>query len=835
MNTMGERSEHCPPPERLEEFAALNEGGDGDSAVRVHVAGCAVCAGELERIRRNNDLLARYVTPSLAEGGEVTGVVPADAIPGYRLTREVHRGGQGVVYEAVQESTQRRVAVKVMREGPFAGAGDKARFDREVQILAQLHHPNIVTIHDSGQSGGHFYFVMDYIEGSPLDAHVRARRLSIAERLSLLARVCEAVNTAHLLGIVHRDLKPGNILIDGEGAPHILDFGLAKVASADAAGAMTVTGQFVGSVPWASPEQAEGMPGRIDVRTDVYSLGVVLYQLLTERFPYDVTGSLPEVLERIRRAEPARPSTVRRALNDELDTIALMCLHKEAGRRYATAGALGEDIRRYLAGEPIAAKRDSYFYVLRKQMQRYRVPLAVAGVFVVLLVAGLSTSLTFWRQAAEQRDAAQHARDDAEAARVEAEASRRNAEREARNAKQISNFFVNMLASADPEKDGREVTVRRVVENAAQGLEDQFKDAPEIESTIRLQIGVTLFQLGHFVESEPHFRRTLALNERHFGAEHEYTLRALSWLSYVLQRLNRLEEALVLQEKSLTLHLKTLGEEHEESWGAMNNLAILYSKVGRFDESIALYRRVIALITRVRGIEDTKALSSMNNLATELRELGRLDEAEELFTQALEVSRRVRGAENPRTLVMWSNYADLLHERGRDEEAAAMYREILPIIARVMGEAHPTALQFRQNFAVILRFLGAYEEAEALTRDVLAQRIAVYGAENADTALSKLEMGNLLAARGRHEEALVQLTDAWDTMLRTLGDDHWKSAMVEVSYGECLLDLGRAGEAEAAIAHACGVFRKHLSTGHRRVEHCEKALHRVREARLSGR
>ncbi|HOX60356.1 MAG TPA: serine/threonine-protein kinase, partial [Verrucomicrobiota bacterium] len=323
--------------------------------------------------------------PSPVSGDASSPGAFADRIPGYEIAREIHRGGQGVVYQAVQEGTKRKVAIKVMREGPFAGPKDKARFDREVEVLGQLNHPNIVAIHNSGSVGGMFYFVMDYISGQPLDVWMVSGERSIEQTLKLFTKICDAVNAAHLKGIIHRDLKPGNIRIDASGAPHILDFGLAKMAAGTEASVMTVTGQFIGSLPWASPEQAEGIPGRIDTRTDVYSLGVILYQMLTGRFPYEVVGNIRDVLDRIMKTEPTRPSTIRRQINDEVETIVLKCLSKERERRYQSAGELARDIGHYLAGDPIEAKRDSALYVLKKSLRRYRVPVAVAASFVTLL------------------------------------------------------------------------------------------------------------------------------------------------------------------------------------------------------------------------------------------------------------------------------------------------------------------------------------------------------------------------------------------------------------------------------------------------------------------
>lgn len=340
-----------------------------------------------------------------------------DAFPGYQIIRELHRGGQGVVYQAHQKATNRKVAIKVLREGPFAGAADKARFDREVRVLAQLNHPNIVAIHDSGEAAAGCFFVMDYIAGSALDEHVEAlsrrsgsvrgsevsRRRSLRGRtagrgtiedtLRLFVKICSAVNAAHLRGIVHRDLKPSNVRVDADGEPRILDFGLAKTGMDLAAeaqpAAVTVTGQFVGSLPWASPEQAEGRPDLIAPTTDVYALGVMMYQLLTGQFPYVVAGNMRDVLTNILMAEPIRPSAVRRQIDDEVSTILLKCLAKERQRRYQNAGELCRDLEHYLAGEPIEAKRDSALYVVRKKLRRHRTAAAVTLVIVLVAVGGV--------------------------------------------------------------------------------------------------------------------------------------------------------------------------------------------------------------------------------------------------------------------------------------------------------------------------------------------------------------------------------------------------------------------------------------------------------------
>jgi len=369
------------------------------------------------------DASATAIPSAGRRAAAVRSVLPPDLFPGYVLERELHRGGQGVVYAAVQKSTGRKVALKVLREGVFADSLDRARFEREVQVLATLKHPNIVAIYDSGNADGRFYFVMDFIPGRPLDAYMSGRPRTVRETLRLFAAICEAVDAAHVRGIIHRDLKPANVRIDDSGTPYVLDFGLAKLvtptsptqAGGNEAAPATTTGRFIGSLPWAAPEQADGKPGRVDTRTDVYALGVLLYQMLTGKFPYPVVGNVRAVLDNIVNAAPLRPRSLRREIDDEVETLLLKCLSKERERRYQTAGELARDVRRYLAGEPIEAKRDSAWYVLRKTARRYRIPLAAGGLFLVLLLA---STVVAWTLSVRAREAAHAARQSENNARL---------------------------------------------------------------------------------------------------------------------------------------------------------------------------------------------------------------------------------------------------------------------------------------------------------------------------------------------------------------------------------------------------------------------------------
>lgn len=336
-----------------------------------------------------------------------------DAFAGYRVVGEIRRGGQGVVYEAVQSSTGRRVAIKMMREGHFAGDRDAARFEREVRILGQLDHSGIVRITASGIRGGHFYYVMDFVEGVPLDQYAAAVERRTRDVMTVMEMVADAVNAAHLRGIIHRDLKPGNILVDSQGHPRILDFGLARIAS-ETDGQKTATGQFVGSLPWASPEQAGGDPLRVDLRTDVYSLGVIQYHALTGRFPYDVDSGPREAFENIANAIPARPRSISASIDAGAESITLKCLSKDPERRYQSAGELAADLRRYLSGRPVLAHPPSFWYQARSVARRHRaLVVGIAAVLAALVLGLIGTSVGLVKASAARRAAVQD-RDQAE-------------------------------------------------------------------------------------------------------------------------------------------------------------------------------------------------------------------------------------------------------------------------------------------------------------------------------------------------------------------------------------------------------------------------------------
>ena len=395
--------EACLSDEQLE---ALVTGASLDAAERSHADACERCRHRLEEIRANNAFLVEVRESRAGEAAErgAAGALRADeAIPGYTVLGEIHRGGQGVVYRAVQEGANRTVAIKMLARGAFASSRQRQRFQQEIETVANLSHPNIVTVYETGAlPAGRMGYVMEYIEGQRLDAWASALpgpagardfgRL-LSRKLAVFLRICDAVQHAHGHGVIHRDLKPDNILVDAEDQPHVLDFGIAKALHEDAPVAATHTGEFVGTIRYASPEQLAGRPDDTDVRTDVYTLGVLLYEFITGEHPQPQGGSVQDSIRAIREVEPRRPEFIDHRLDVDLGTIALKALAKDPDRRYQTAQALADDIRRYQEDKPIEARRDSTWYVLRKAARRHRTPVVLGFALVgslVALVVGLS-------------------------------------------------------------------------------------------------------------------------------------------------------------------------------------------------------------------------------------------------------------------------------------------------------------------------------------------------------------------------------------------------------------------------------------------------------------
>ncbi len=676
---------------------------------------------------------------------------------GYERLREIHRGGQGVVYQAIQKSTSRKVAIKVIKKGPNASDMDRTRFELEVKILGQLRHPNIVAIHDSGSAGGHFFYVMDYIHGQPLDIFMAGCKRSVRATFRVFEKICSAVNAAHLHGVIHRDLKPGNIRVDEHGEPHVLDFGLAKVSVGEETGiprqaTMTVTGQFVGSLPWASPEQVEGPAHGVDLRTDVYSLGVILFHMLTGRFPYDVAVNIRHVVDNILTAESPKPSMMRREINDEVDTIVLKCLNKGPERRYQTAGEVARDIRNYLAGEPIEAKRDSAWYVLRKTAQRHRFAASLITSAFVLVICSIVAMVVVNRRES----------------RLRAEAQQQTS-----IARAVNEFLnVDILGAASPKEQGRDVSVREALDVAASRVDERFEEFPLVRAAIHETIGNTYMDLGEWSVAEQHASKALELRRNLLGEKHPDTLRSMNLAGRLFRRLGRYVEAETLLTEMVESAKRMLQPDAELMTMGMNNLAVLYGELGRINDAFDVNSEVLAIRRRTLGPEHPETLTSMNNEAYYHAQAGRTQDAVRGYEEVLEIRRRVLGEGHPHTLITMGNLAGRYAYLKRYGEAEALLRSQLELVRRVEGDRHPGVVDALRFLAGIARDQGRFSEAEALITEISSIQRHNTGEEHADMAESHVAFGELYAKQKRYDEAEMWYKKGIVLRRKTLGPAH---------------------------------------------------------------
>jgi serine/threonine protein kinase len=625
----------------------------------------------------------------------------------------------GVVYQAEQlEPVHRQVALKVIRLG-MDSKDVVARFEAERQALAVMDHPGIATVFDAGTTDrGRPYFVMEFVAGIPLTAYCDRNNLSTRRRLELFISICHAVQHAHQKGVIHRDLKPSNILVmEGEEGPlpKIIDFGIAKATQEDVVERTMATaiGQVVGTPEYMSPEQADLSGIDVDTRTDIYSLGVVLYELLTGALPFESehlrSAGLAGLQKIIQEQEPPTPSdrlttlgerksevakrrmteaaTLGRELRGDLDWIIMKAMEKDRARRYETAYGFAMDLRRYLADEPVEARPPSTAYKVRKFVRRNRVGVIAASAVTVVLVAGMvGTGIGFLR-----------------------------ARSEATKATTIYNYLSGILTSVDPRKaQGKEVTVREVLDDAADRLGEKFAAQPETEGLLRSVIGSTYSQLGLYDEAEPHLIRSTELLEKALGPEDDETLTALNRLANNYFAQDRFEVAEPIWIDLIAKARRAHGDDDPSTFTYMQNLAAGYLARDDYDRAEPLLVEAAEGLRRVVGPEDKRTTLALNNLGELYKQNHRFDEAEPLVKEVLEIRRHVLGDTHPQTLIGVFNLSDFYREQGKDAEAEPYCAEALDGFRHVMGEEHPYTILAMTAMADLLMRLGKTDEAEPL-------------------------------------------------------------------------------------------------------------------------
>lgn len=810
----------------------------------------------------------------------------------YRLIEVLGIGGMGQVWLAEQtEPVRRRVALKLIRGGMRSSALLQ-RFQSERQSLAIMEHPAIAKVFEAGTTPtGQPYFAMEYVDGPSITAYCDRKKLSIRERLKLFIQVCEGVQHAHQKAIIHRDLKPSNILVvevDGKPTPRIIDFGLAKVTVPHAAGETLYThvGGFLGTPGYMSPEQADPNVRDIDTRTDVYSLGVVLYELLTGYLPFDTAQwkkqPLEQSLRQLRESDPERPSTriganlatataraeargteslqLASQLRGDLDWITLKALEKDRDRRYGTPSALAADVEHYLANRPVEARPASAAYKLQKYIHRHR-PAVAAATVLVLLVAGFAI------------------REFLQARRIARERDRAN--QEAATAKDTADFMVRLFEVADPgEARGKSITANEILDRASQRIDAGLGREPLVRARLQLTMSEVYKGLGLYTSSVELAKRSWENRRSALGDSDPATLSSRSELGDSLRLLGKLDEAEAHLRAALDAQRRAPDHDSLDTLKTTSRLGVVvYSKgdlkqaesvlrsaveglrglgqrgvpdlvdtlqwLGQVlrdedkrQEAVAVELESLDLARKTNGNDHPSTLSSLDALGLLYWDLGRLDEAESYLRQSLDASRRVLGAEHTDTLTTTLNLGLVLLDRQKDADAETAFRTALEGYRKVLGPDHAFTLTAMGNLCSDLTLQKKFGEAESVCRQALEGRRRTLGEDHRATLMSIDTLGVFFMAAGRLPEAESTFRDAYERRRRVLGPDNSNTLISMGHLGEALLDRGRVQDAAPLLQNAVERAKATLPPTDLTLPnlltkwgHCLEAMHHNQEAK----
>lgn len=831
------------------------------ASLESHLARCTRCRAGLRRITDNLLLVSPLKALYHRTAAEVRDdLPPPDSIAGFRILRRVGRGGMGVVFEAEQSQPRRIVALKVIRAADVADPGQLKSIERETRALARLQHPSIAAIHHAGVTGeGDHFFAMEFVRGQPLMDSVCQRELDSRGRLALFRQLCHAIHYAHQRGVIHLDLKPSNILVRDDGLPKILDFGLARICDGEPAlGMSTRNGRFEGTMPYMSPEQIRGRIDELDVRCDVFALGVLLYQLVTDRLPHNPESrTWRQLADAICTQTPRKPRELRPSVATDVETIILKSIDRDPDRRYQSALALAEDVDRFLTDQPIQARPPSAVYHFRKLVARHRLAFSLLAA-IALLVFGFAGAMSalYARARTAERLAGSHLLE-MQSARDLARHQADHHLREAEKARRVTRHLRSMFASLGPYATLRgNVTVRQLLDEAVLRVDSDLAAYPEIQAELRGALGETYITLGLFDQAERqlqtalndrlrtggkdhpasadahlalgrlylgaydydhaagHFRLALETRRRVFGDTHSEVAAAQVDLAGALRGQGDIESAESLAHAALAMLRSLYGNDHPTIAFSLRELANAHYVAGDFEASATLARQALDMIRPLEEQQPLEVIKTLDLLGWSVSARGRYGDAEVVFRQALDISRRRLGDRHPMVAVELFNIAHRRYDLGHIEEAESLFRESMSLKRDYYLVDCMRIVDGLAGLAGMRWAKGDYVAAERLFREVLDRTRSLVGERHPFVAGPLNSLAVVLRDRERFDDALVLFERTLDMNRRFYGERHINTGNVLNNIARLHLQRGDLVSAEPPLRDALTIRHADLPPDH---------------------